>query len=297
MPLEIIVPETEPELNSMPGNLDQLKADLTAATTTPAAAPNPLPSANLNEPTPEPEPASELPEKFRGKTLDQVVDMYQNLERFHGQQSNELGQQRKMIDELLELKRSDDLSRQTPPEAQLPEVTAADLLDNPNEVLDRAIDARLSRFEETLNNIEVNSAKTAFENKYGNADQITASPEFQQWVRASPYRRQRALQAYEKHDYTAADELLTDFTLDNPVGNPSQSVTTPPAPSHQSPYDNPAAAILESSHSNSNDVTPPAGKIYRRLDLMRLRMQDPEGYNDPAFQSEIVRAYQEGRVK
>jgi hypothetical protein len=35
--------------------------------------------------------------------------------------------------------------------------------------------------------------------------------------------------------------------------------------------------------------------VYRRVDLIRLRMQDPERYN--AMQDDIMAAYNEGRVK
>jgi len=35
--------------------------------------------------------------------------------------------------------------------------------------------------------------------------------------------------------------------------------------------------------------------IYRRTDLIRLRMQDPERYNN--MQDDIMQAYSEGRVK
>jgi hypothetical protein len=39
------------------------------------------------------------------------------------------------------------------------------------------------------------------------------------------------------------------------------------------------------------------GKTYSRADLMRLRIEDPDSYYDDAFQAEILRAYNEGRVK
>ena len=35
--------------------------------------------------------------------------------------------------------------------------------------------------------------------------------------------------------------------------------------------------------------------VYRRTDLIRLRMQDPERYNN--MQDDIMQAYNEGRVK
>src|SRR6056297_1567571 len=55
--------------------------------------------------TPEPEEGqgSEIPEKFQGKSFEDVVDMYRNLEKDYGRKGNEVGELRKLTDELLQL--------------------------------------------------------------------------------------------------------------------------------------------------------------------------------------------------
>jgi hypothetical protein len=54
-----------------------------------------------------------------------------------------------------------------------------------------------------------------------------------------------------------------------------------------------------STESAGQSSTPdaPKGKVYRRLDLIRLKLEDPEAYADESFQREIIKAYAEGRVK
>ena len=46
------------------------------------------------------EPESIIPEKYAGKTLEDVIEMHQNAERVLGKQGMEVGQQRKLIESL-----------------------------------------------------------------------------------------------------------------------------------------------------------------------------------------------------
>jgi hypothetical protein len=48
---------------------------------------------------------------------------------------------------------------------------------------------------------------------------------------------------------------------------------------------------------SGNDAAAPTGKVYRRADLIRLKMEKPQVYEDPGFQAEILLAYAQGRVK
>jgi len=48
------------------------------------------------------EPEYSPPEKYAGKTLEDVINMHQNAEKVLGKQGQEVGHQRKLIDQLLE---------------------------------------------------------------------------------------------------------------------------------------------------------------------------------------------------
>ena len=116
------------EIEEVPGNIVQLEKDLAEAVIQPANSESPAPAAAT------PAGDERLPPKLRGKKLEDIVDMYTNLESQMGRMANDLGQQRKLTDRLLDLKRETDLQSQTPPRVDL---KGADLLENPTEALDR----------------------------------------------------------------------------------------------------------------------------------------------------------------
>ena len=45
--------------------------------------------------------ANEIPEKYRSKSLEEVVRMHQEAERYIGKQAQEVGEVRKLADELI----------------------------------------------------------------------------------------------------------------------------------------------------------------------------------------------------
>ena len=49
----------------------------------------------------ETQPESIVPEKYAGKSLEEVIEMHQNAERILGKQGMEVGHQRKLIDSLM----------------------------------------------------------------------------------------------------------------------------------------------------------------------------------------------------
>ena len=46
----------------------------------------------------------ELPPKFQGKSVDDIINSYVNLEQQYGRQGNELGELRKLTDSLIQKK-------------------------------------------------------------------------------------------------------------------------------------------------------------------------------------------------
>ena len=68
------------------------------------------------------ETKSELPEKYRAKSLEDVVRMHQEAEKLIGKQAQEVGEVRKLADELLKQNLS---SKQQRIQEEEPEVVAA----------------------------------------------------------------------------------------------------------------------------------------------------------------------------
>jgi hypothetical protein len=117
-----------------PGNLTSLEADLTAAVT--ASQSEPVKAAPVGTTTSQ---TSALPEKLRGKSLEDIANMYVNLESTYGRMANDLGQQRKLTDRLLDLKRVEDLGKQQP---KAVEVSTSEFLEKPTETLEKFVSSR-----------------------------------------------------------------------------------------------------------------------------------------------------------
>lgn len=274
-------------LNNEPGDLNQLKKDLNEAIQKPA-----------EQPVEEPAPEAKKPSKYDGKSVDDVIDMHRNAESALGRTANELGQYKQLTDRLLDLKRTDDLRKGGADPADieeepLPELTSTDMLDNPTEAVAKVVDARLKRSELQRQREDAEAAMEAasaeFAEKHPDAGEIASTPEFVEWVKASPLRRRAAMAAYNK-DFSAGSDLLDEYKASR---KPQEE---------EKPVDNEAAlkeakkaSTVSQGSSQTGDI--PQGKVYRRLDLIRLKLEDPEAYSDPAFQQEIMAAYAEGRVK
>lgn len=243
-----------------------------------------------------------LPEKFRGKSTQDVVEAYLNLEREHGRVVNDLGEQRRLTDRLLDLdqqKRASDLQRNGGDPAELPEVTTDDLLTRPGEVIGRLVDARVKAALEPTNqrvtSLEAGLTQSDFRRAHADADAIANSPEFLAWVQKSPLRL-RAAQAANQGNWTAANDLMSEYKAQH-------LPTTSTSSDDNSTGDDLEAArqaSLETSGSaggkNGADGKP-QGQLYSRAKLIRLRIENPDEYYDEAFQEKIQRAHAEGRVR
>lgn len=278
------------DLVNEPGDLDALRKELREAG---QAQDNP-------ESKLAPEKSTEsIPEKYREKRIEDIIEMHRNAESALGRTNNELGQYKKLTDELLSLKRQDDLLKSGANEADiedaLPELSSTDLLDNPTAAVAKVLDARLTANERKAERKRLADAAAAAEKQFADAHpdaaEITATPEFRDWVSASALRLRAAREAYEG-DYEAGAELLTEFKSSN---SPTKVNDEPEKKEVSNIEKARKAATVSAGASQSNDA--PKGKIYRRLDLIRLKIEDPEAYGDPSFQQEIMRAYNEGRVK
>lgn len=275
------------DVNNEPGDLAALEKDLSEAVTTQATADK---ATQATKPATTDSPA--VPEKYEGKSLQDVVDMHRNLESAYGRMANDLGTQRKLTDQLLELKRTEDLNQN--PAAKPVEVSSTEILDNPTGALDKYFESRESQIAaqttERLAQMEAALAQDRFTAKHSDYNEIANDPEFVAWLQATPYRS-RAAQLAVQGDWNAADELMTEFKeirAAKPAGEG--------APATDPNLEAARAASLESSGTAGGQSTS-SGKVYRRADLVRLKLEKPKIYGDPQFQQEIMQAYAEGRVK
>lgn len=226
--------------------------------------------------------------RFAGKNREEILDMYRNLESHQGSLANQLGQQRRTLDELLLAKRASDLQTNSD-ETSSTKLTAADLLERPTEALDRVVNARLTSalqpLEQQLRNLGSELASTRVVDKHGDWNATVTSSEFQSWAAKTPLRMSLVAQA-RGGSWQAADALLTEFK-DRP-----QQVSADIA--RNAAIKAAEKAQLETTQAGSDGGTAITGKKIRRSDLWALRVNNPDKYD--SMQPEILRAYKEGRI-
>lgn len=222
----------------------------------------------------------DIPEKFRGKQLKDVAKSYMNLEQELGRKANEVGELRKLTDRLLELELANKRVRQE--DIQIDE---DEFLDDPKKAVNKAISENPEMQE-----IRKSMAKTKQLEFLATMDSVSPGWKdtvqedgFKQWVAASPIRGRLALEA-DNLNFDAAQELVNTYK----EIKKSRSKDTEEA--EEATKESIKKGSLESGATGAKGK-----KIFRRADLMRLRLSDPDRYN--AMQNEILKAYSEGRVK
>lgn len=237
---------------------------------------------------------STVPAKYAGKTVDDLISMHQNAERRLSQQGNELGEVRKLADQLIGVRTQENTKRV---EARLP-VTVDALLADPEKVLTQTIDAtagsRANAQEQRLNNLEISVAQRDFVSRHPSAEQDTNNPDFIEWIKKNPLRTQLASRAYNQ-DYGAANDLWSLW--DEHKGDVGTAGAAAKTAQRKQTVQN-----ATTSRGGNSEGTPP--RQYSRAKLMELRMQVADGvpaavarWNDEKFQAGLIQAYANGQVK
>jgi len=223
----------------------------------------------------------ELPEKYRDKSLDEIVRMHQEAEKLIGKQAQEVGEVRKLADELIKQNLG---SRQQQTRQEEPEV---DFFENPQKAIQRTVDnhpdiqaARHATLEMKKAQIQQRLAQ-----EHPDFGDIAKDQEFANWVKSSPVRIKLFEQADAGYDYDSANELLSTYKQLRGVKN--KQVSDAGEASRKQTL---RAVGVDTGGSGESSK-----KVYRRADLIRLKMQDPNRYE--ALSDEIMVAYQEGRVR
>ena len=226
------------------------------------------------------ESKTELPEKYREKSLEEVVRMHQEAEKLIGKQAQEVGEVRKLADELLKQNLG---SKQQQVEVE-PEV---DFFENPQKAVQNTIDkhpdvlaARQAGMEFKRMQIQQKLAQD-----HPDYTKVVNDSEFQNWVKSSPIRLGLYAKADGEFDYDSANELLSTFKQLRGVRVKESGQA-----------DNAARAkTMKAIEVDTGGSGESSKRVYRRVDLIRLKMQDPNRYD--ALSDEIMAAYAEKRVR
>ena len=223
----------------------------------------------------------DLPEKYRDKSLDEIVRMHQEAEKLIGKQAQEVGEVRKLADELI---RQNLGSKQQPIKQDEPEI---DFFEDPKKAVQRTVDshpdivaARQATLEMKRTQIQQKLA-----NEHPDFGDIAKDQDFANWVKSSPVRIELFKRADAEFDYDSANELLSTYKQLRGVKKQQNE-----ASNEATRKQNLKAVGVDVGGSGESSK-----KVYRRADLIRLKMQDPNRYD--ALSDEIMQAYQEGRVR
>lgn len=276
------------DVDNAPGDQEGLIKSLTDAVTQNQGDVQNSDSSNSNEQTQNVNTDPLVGTKFEGKGVEELLESYNNLQSAYGRMANDLGTQRKLTDKLLDLKREDDLQQNTPPETV--KVDPADLLEDPTKALDAHAASREARirqeYDEKLRSFETQLQADKFMAKHPDFMDVGQSDEFRAWAQATPVRN-RVAQAAAQGDWDAADALLSEYKAAQAQQTQINTTTTDALTEARK-------VALETSAQGGEGSSQ---KVYRRADLIDLKISKPHVYADPAFQAEILKAYSEGRVK
>jgi len=224
----------------------------------------------------------ELPEKYRDKSLDEVVRMHQEAEKLIGKQAQEVGEVRKLADELIRQNLTVKQQQQT--RDVEPEI---DFFEDPQKAVQRTVDSHPDILAARQATLEMKRAQIQqkLAQEHPDFGDIAKNEDFANWVKSSPVRIDLFKKADAEFDYDSANELLSTYKELRSVKQ-KQTSNAGEATRKQ----NLKAAGVDVGGSGESSK-----RVYRRADLIRLKMQDPSRYE--ALSDEIMTAYQEGRVK
>lgn len=238
---------------------------------------------NINDLKPEPEPEPELPEKYRGKSAADIAKMHQELEKLMGRQAQEVGELRKLTDEVLKSQLTKSRQEEETQEIDIfadPEKFVEKKVANHPDVLAARVAAEELKKQQALQTLAA---------QHPDFMDVVNSSEFTEWVLASNVRKKLFAESSANFDAETASELLSTF---KELKGRKKSAETQQISDEMRQVNKQARQAASVDSGGAGEVTK---KIYRRADLIRLRMTDPARYE--ALGDEIMLAYQEGRVK
>lgn len=238
-----------------------------------------------------PEPVEELPEKYKGKTAIEIAKMHQEAEKLIGRQANEVHEVRSLADQLLKQQLEANKKVQQQP---IEESLEDDFFADPKQAVNRQVEKHPAVVEARQAALEMKKMKTAQQlaAKHPDFGTIAADAGFQDWVKASAIRLNLFAKADAEYDFEAADELLSTYKEIKQIK--AQQVVQQTAQSNQIEAEAQKAA-MKAATVDVGGTGETSRKVYRRADLIKLKMTDPARYE--AMSDEIMAAYSEGRVK
>lgn len=234
-----------------------------------------------------PQPESTIPEKYAGKTTEELVEMHQNVEKMIGKQANEVGEQRKLIQSLLEAQNKATETTPTKEEAvNFEDQFYADPAQAVNSAIESHPDLIAAKQERKIQAQQ--HQVSVLEKAYPDWQEKVATKQFQDWVGESAIRTEMFKKADSEYRPDYAIELFDMYDKVNMIDKTKQVQQEETAKRDK-------ALKATSTETRSSSESMGGKKVYRRADLINLQVTDPNRYASLA--DEIQSAYADGRVK
>jgi hypothetical protein len=231
----------------------------------------------------QPQEEPTVPEKYQGKSLEEVVQMHQEAEKLLGRQSSEVGELRKVVDDYI----STQTQQQAPQQYVEPE-DDIDYFTDPQGAVNKAIEnhPKIREAEQYSAQYKQQAALATLNNKHPDMQEILNDPKFAEWIKSSKIRTQLFVAADQGYDADSADELFSLWKERKQVVKQTANVEK------QERKQQLKAANTGNARGSAEGSRK---KVYRRADIIKLMRTDPERYQ--SLSEEILQAYAEGRVK
>jgi hypothetical protein len=230
----------------------------------------------------EPEPAEENPDRFSGKSHEELLQMVREQDRTIGQQGNELGNLRSTFDAMAK-------AQSVPAQPEPEPVEEADFFVDPQ----KAVDSRISNHpalreaQDMAKKLAYAQGLSTLQQRHPDLQDVVGSEQFREWIKSSPARLRRYEYADQAGDVDEADDLISTFKQLN------KTVATAKAAEKKAQKKAVRAAAVGGPRGNADAAS--SKRVYRRADIRQLMKSDPERYE--ALQPEIMQAYAEGRIR
>lgn len=231
------------------------------------------------EQPPEPE-EDDIPEKYKGKSVKEIVKMHQEAERAIGKQGSEVGELRRLVDDFV---RAQTVAKQQAPAVE----EEVDFFTDPDKAIAKAIEKhpKVKQAEQLAAQMAKAEALANLKTAHPDFNEILSDDGFGEWVQKSKVRQELFIRADRNYDFDAANELLSTW-------KERKNVVQQTAAVEKAVRSNAIKAASTGSSKGSGERSEP---FFRRADILDLMQNNPDRYFQ--LEPEIRRAYAEGRVK
>ena len=224
----------------------------------------------------------DVPDKYRGKSIKDIVQMHQEAEKLLGRQSSEVGELRRIVDDFVQTQLATQKQAHTGTDEEV------DFFVDPQKAVERAIanHPKIREAETVSQQLRKSEALARLQTTHPDFQAIVSNEKFLEWVGKSKIRTEMLRRADQAYDFDSADELLSSWKERQAIVSEATATET------KARKDQVKTA---STGNTKGSAEAPSRKVYRRADIIQLMQKDPERYR--ALMPEIRQAYAEGRVK